>query len=818
MSKITLMRSQNPKVVQKVFYEDENGRKKRSVAHITEAKARHVEVSTAQDLITLLTRVTQSTNEVLCTGIFNGGDEGDFNIVTEAKLAKLLGSKVSEVAGGVHEIDGQRVASRLKRGMQSCNLVLLDFDSPRDMPAEWACMTIAERLTLLEPIVPGISTCERIELRSSSSRVRQAGEEFGNASHAWIRVNDASKIALLKAHLKTETDAQGLSFVSKRHSSQDGSVVGSDTRTLLDLATFDTGRLVFCAKPESEIEGDEIGDAAITLVNEGCGELDISWLKKSTTKRLREAKQKTGIDRQYNSTGNGLSCTVNGLLTLDTPYEVKGVIRPVRDWISEAKACGKLRGEAPFRESQSEAAFMAVDDFGNPRIHDVGNNTTYLIAHKPDALIVPAQGATDAAHVSKSDGWQSELVKDHRGRVINDVHNYYTIIGHHEDWKNVLAYDELRSCIILTQPIPSSRENKTNFKPRELCERDITNARMWFAQNGLYRASKNDCFDAMQVVAHENIISPIRHYLEGLEWDGIKRLDGLFATYAGAGDTELNKKFGAKFMIGAVARALIPGCKLDTAPVLEGPQGVGKSTFAKILAGEDYFHDGLPDLHSKDASSALRGMWIVEISELSAMRRSETEATKAFLSRTHERYRPAYARTEVVEPRRCVFIGTTNRSDYLTDDTGGRRFWPVRVTKIDREALRRDRDQLWAEAVDRYNNGEKWWLDDTDEEHAAELVNTRTSDDPWGARVLLIADARNEVCTREILTAMDIELANQNKAMAMRVAGILTRANWTRDGKFADAARRGLARYRNPKYLSLNTRGAGEETDGEPAS
>ena len=817
MSRITLIRSQNPKNVQKVFFENENGRQKRSVAHITEARARHVEVATASDFMALLERVTQSTNEVLCTGVFNGGDGGDFNIIAEAKLAEQLGSKVGAVAGGVHEIDGQRVTSRLKRGMQPCGYVLIDADSPKDMPADLAKLTLEERLLKLETCVKGISKCERIELRSSSSRVRQTGGEFGGASHAWIRVSHPDKIELLKAHLKTETDAQGLSYVSKRHSRKDGSVVGSDTRTLIDLATLDTGRLVFCAKPASEILGDEIGDAEITLVNEGCGELDISWLKKPTTKRLREAQQKTGIERQYKSTKSGLSCTVHGLLNLDTPFEVKGVTKPIRDWMPEAKARGKLRGEAPYRESQSEAAVLFVDDLGIPLIHDVGNNTTYTFTPEPSSSLTSPTASANAIETTASDNWQSELVLDRRGRVINDVHNYYTIISNHEDWQSVLAYDELGARLLLTQPVPNSRENKTNFKPRELCERDITNARRWFAQNGLHRVSKNDCFDAIQVAAHDNIISPIRHYLEGLEWDGIKRLDDLFVRYAGAADTALNKKFGAKFMIGAVARALCPGCKNDTAPVLESPQGVGKSTFAKTLAGEDHFHDSLPDLHSKDASSALRGMWIVEISELSAMRRSETEATKAFMSRTHERFRPAYARTEVVEPRRCVFIGTTNRSDYLTDDTGGRRFWPVRVSKIDLEALKRDRDQLWAEAVVRYNNGEKWWLDDADEKRAAELVSTRTADDPWETRVLLIADARDEVCTREILMAMEIDLANQTKAMAMRVAGILTRANWTRDGKFSGASRRGLARYRNPNYLNLNTNSAGEEPDGEPS-
>jgi len=818
MSQITLMRSQNPETVQKVFYEDENGRQKRSVAHITEARAKHVDVRTAQDLITLLTRVTQSTNEVLCTGVFNGGDEGDFNIIAEVKLSKLLGSKVGEVAGGVHKINGKRMASRLKRGMQPCDWVLIDADSPKDMPVKFAMLTLHERLVQLEKCIEGISKCERIELRSSSSRVRQAGGEFGGASHAWIRVSDPRKVELLKAHIKTETDAQGLSYVSKRHSTKDGSVVGNDTRTLIDLATLDTGRLVFCAKPTSEIKSDEIGDAAITLVNKGCGELEISWIEIPKPERLDAAKQKTRIERQYNSKGNGLSCTVTGLLTLDTPYEVKGIIKPVRDWITEAKAVGKLRGEAPFRESQSEAAFMAVDDFGNPRIYDVGNNTTYLIVHEPEALLVPIDSTSVTEQASKTNLWQNELVRNNKGHVINDVHNYYTIIKGHKDWRDVLAYDELRSCIMITQPIPTSRENKSNFKPRELCERDITNARRWFAKFGLHRVPKNDCFDAMQVAAHENIISPIKHYLQDLRWDGKPRLDNILVDYAGAKDNKLNRIFGAKFMIGAVARALNPGCKNDTALVMEGPQGVGKSTFGKILASEEYFHDGLPDLHSKDASSGIRGMWFIELSELSAMRRSENEATKAFLSRTHERFRPAYARTEVIEPRRCVFFGTTNRSDYLTDDTGGRRFWPVRVTKIDRDALARDRDQLWAEAVHRFQSGCSWWLDAADEDCAASLVVERTADDPWEAEVLQIADKWEVACTREILTAMKIEMPQQNKAMAMRVAGILTRANWVRDGKFTDVARRGLARYRNPDYLGVKARGVFAEPYVEPWS
>lgn len=165
-----------------------------------------------------------------------------------------------------------------------------------------------------------------------------------------------------------------------------------------------------------------------------------------------------------------------------------------------------------------------------------------------------------------------------------------------------------------------------------------------------------------------------------------------------------------------------------------------------------------------------------------------------------------------------MFFGTTNRSDYLSDDTGGRRFWPVRVTKIDHDALARDRDQLWAEAVRRYQSGCSWWLDAADEEQAASLVVERTADDPWEAKVLQIADKRDVVYTREILNVMEIELPQQNKAMSMRVTGILTRANWVRDGKFTDVARRGLARYRNPAYLALKARVVVAEPDGDPSS
>ena len=417
--------------------------------------------------------------------------------------------------------------------------------------------------------------------------------------------------------------------------------------------------------------------------------------------------------------------------------------------------------------------------------------------HKGRQATTRASGSTPSAGPAPED--KPKATNEGKGRAKWCADIACTILETNPAWAGVLAYDEFAGLTLLLKPIPGTTVPRATFAPRPIADTDITAAVRWFNRNGFPDATKNGAADALYLVASETIISPVRHFLEGLAWDGFPRVENWLARYCGADRFDLTAKVGTAWLVSAVARALKPGCKADCALVLEGRQGAGKSSILRALAGPDWFHDGLSDMHGKDASAALRGKWIIELPEMSAMRRSDTEAVKAFLSRTEERYRPAYGRTEVIEPRRCVFAGTTNRNDYLTDDTGGRRFWPVTVDAIKLDELTADREQIWAEAVDLYRNGARWWLDRMDESAAAAVVATRAADDPWGGDVLRVVDGLSEVSTRDIFQLLDIGLERRGKADAMRITGILTRAGWIREGKFTSGANRDLSRYVAPQ-------------------
>lgn len=233
-----------------------------------------------------------------------------------------------------------------------------------------------------------------------------------------------------------------------------------------------------------------------------------------------------------------------------------------------------------------------------------------------------------------------------------------------------------------------------------ITDADIARMIFWFAKHFRFEPKENTLHNAIAVITGENTFHPVRDQLDALpEWDGVGRLDSWLRTYFEAeGCQEYLAQVFRKWMVAAVARVYRPGTKFDWMIIFEGAQGVGKSSFGRLLVGDQWFSDWLPDLHDKDAALGLQGMWGVEMAELATMRKNEIELVKGFVTRTIDKVRPPYGRRVMEVPRQCVFFGTTNHDEYLQDSTGNRRFKPVKVGQLDFESLARDRDQLWAEA------------------------------------------------------------------------------------------------------------------------
>lgn len=287
-------------------------------------------------------------------------------------------------------------------------------------------------------------------------------------------------------------------------------------------------------------------------------------------------------------------------------------------------------------------------------------------------------------------------------------------------------------------PSPVTGQPMPQDGPRELTDSDYTAVSAALARSHGLSFSVQQVGAAIEAAAQENAYHPIRDYLESLKWDRVPRLEHWLHDFLGADESEYTAGVGKMFLIGMVARVMRAGCKNDYVLILEGNQGIRKSTACKVLAGEKFFSDSLPPIRegSKDLASHLAGKWLVEVAEMSAASRADTESLKAFLTRTHETYRPAYGRNEITQARQCVLVGTTNRQEYLRDSTGDRRFWPVKCgvsgDPCDIDGLQEARDQLFAEAFHLYQRGEKWWPDsDFEVEHIRPEQAKRYDDHPW---------------------------------------------------------------------------------------
>ena len=377
-----------------------------------------------------------------------------------------------------------------------------------------------------------------------------------------------------------------------------------------------------------------------------------------------------------------------------------------------------------------------------------------------------------------------------RGRSHSSNHaNIWRILREHPDLIGLVAFDEFAQTIVLKRPFPMSTARSIRTS-RNGCGATTTRPR--FAASSIRRASRKPpagvVRDVVVLEAREHAFHPVRDYLSGLVWDGVHRMGRLFLDHCGvaipadpveaANMTAYVEAVTRCFFIGAVARVMAPGCKVDTMPVLEGVQGTLKSKLLRTIAvHDDWFSDSLPhSLDGKDARQHLAGKWIIELSELSQFRGSSVETLKSFLSCQVDKYRPPYGRNDVSVPRQCVFVGSTNARTYLHDPSGGRRFWPIRFTRINVTAIQKLVPQLWAEAVAAWKDGDEWWLTPKMEKIAAEQQAGRLERDSWHEPVVDFVEGKRAdqfFTISEIFDKLGVVAKERRKGDENRIGSVL---------------------------------------------
>ena len=305
------------------------------------------------------------------------------------------------------------------------------------------------------------------------------------------------------------------------------------------------------------------------------------------------------------------------------------------------------------------------------------------------------------------DSWQKSLELDKQGKVKDTLTNIALIIRHDPQLKGIV-YNEFKSMVDVTGDLPWKQ-----VKPG-WGDTDISCAKLYFERvYGIWSPTKFK--DALlAVVSAERLYHPIKEYFETLEWDGTERLDTLLIDYLGAEDTQYVRSVTRKTLTAAVARVYEPGIKFDSILVLNGPQGIGKSTLFALL-GKQWYSDSLSisDMKDKTAAEKLQGYWILELGELAGIKKVDVETVKSFVTRTDDKFRQSYGVAVESHPRSCIIVGSTNsEGGFLRDITGNRRFWPVHVTGSGKHHPweLQDVDQIWAEAIERYRAGEELYL------------------------------------------------------------------------------------------------------------
>jgi predicted P-loop ATPase len=438
------------------------------------------------------------------------------------------------------------------------------------------------------------------------------------------------------------------------------------------------------------------------------------------------------------------------------------------------------------QELESRGAIVSWFDFpkGNPQ--DRNGIDDLLAAVGPEEVLerfmkarprTPLKARSSSVATVTAAGWQAALLRTSNGYIKPILANAIAALSSAPEWDGVLAFDDFSQHVVAQRATP--------WSPIALVWSDTDDIRLaeWLQRQGI-EVTPHVAGHAVQACGQNLRVHPVREYLSSLQWDRRRRLNTWLQRYLGAKPDDDNARYltavGSRFLISAVARVMKPGCKADHCLILEGAQGIRKSTALRTLAG-NWFTDEVSDLGSKDAAMQVSGVWICELAELDAMSRLEAGRVKAFLSRSVDRYRPPYGHRVIEVPRQCVFAGSVNHSDYLRDETGGRRFWPVACGVIDIDGLAHDRDQLWAEALVRFQAGEPWWLDT---HHLIAQATTeqeaRYQADVWLDKVHELTELRPNVSVAEVLAGLLVPTERQTQTDANRVARCLKSLGWIR--------------------------------------
>src|SRR5690606_14672527 len=311
-------------------------------------------------------------------------------------------------------------------------------------------------------------------------------------------------------------------------------------------------------------------------------------------------------------------------------------------------------------------------DRGNP----VGGTPPQSAGPAREARTVSQEQPATVTHiqtrqtVKADDGWQLGLVCNDEGKIKpGATKNWALFLEHHPHMAGVFAWDAFKLRVMLMR-CPPWENSAVEWKPRTLQDRDYSEAVMWLETLHMTPKASNIAA-VIQTVAEHSSFDRLREYLGELAWDGTARVDDWLIRYMGVADTQYGRTVGLRWLISSVARGLDPGCKVDTMPILEGPQGARKSTAIRVLYGDDFFTDELSDIGSKDAMMELQGVWGLEVAEMHRFSASETNQVKKFLTRQTDRFRPPYGRSVIEAPRRMILCGTIypEGNAYLRDPT-----------------------------------------------------------------------------------------------------------------------------------------------------